>query len=116
MIGKKYVCLYFLQFLFCAIVFKVVKLQVISRCSEQNIFSLFDKMFQHISSGVANEWHGWTMSRCPGAKGTPEKETKKQRKRKRKKKMKNRKEKRKRSKERTKLFKYPDGGPTRSKA
>ena len=27
----------------------VVKLQVISSCSEQNIFSLVDNMFQHIS-------------------------------------------------------------------
>ena len=31
-------CLYCLLFLFCAIVLKVVKLQVISSCSEQNIF------------------------------------------------------------------------------
>ena len=28
---------------------KVVKFHVISRCSEQNIFILVDKMFQHIS-------------------------------------------------------------------
>ena len=28
---------------------KVVKLQVISSCSEQNIFILVDKMFHHIS-------------------------------------------------------------------
>ena len=41
-------CLYCLLFLFCGIVLKVVKLQVISSCSEQNIFILVDKMFQHI--------------------------------------------------------------------
>ena len=33
-------------FLFWAIVLKVVKLQVIWGCSEQNIFNLVDKMFQ----------------------------------------------------------------------
>ena len=38
MLGKKNV-------LFCAILFKVVKFQVISSCSEQNILSLVDKMF-----------------------------------------------------------------------
>ena len=31
---------------------KVVKLEVISSCSEQNIFILVDKMFQHISVHV----------------------------------------------------------------
>ena len=36
-------------FLFWAIVLKVEKIQVISSCSEQNIFMLVDKMFQHIS-------------------------------------------------------------------
>ena len=47
--GKKYVLSNCPQFLFCAIVLKVVKLEVISSCSEQNIFSLVDKMFQLIS-------------------------------------------------------------------
>ena len=32
---------------------KVVKLQVISSCSEQNIFILVDKMFQNISIGLS---------------------------------------------------------------
>ena len=32
---------------------KVVKLQVIWSCSEQNIFILVDKMFQYISAGVS---------------------------------------------------------------
>ena len=32
---------------------KVVKLQVIWSCSEQIIFSLVDKMFQHISVGLS---------------------------------------------------------------
>ena len=40
-------------FLFWAIVLKVVKLQVIWSCSEQNIFILVDKMFQHISAGLS---------------------------------------------------------------
>ena len=40
----KICCLYCLLFLFCAIVLKVVKLQVISSSSEQNIFILVDKM------------------------------------------------------------------------
>ena len=40
-----------------------------------------------VSSGVATGWHGWTMSRGPGAKGAHERETEKKRK------MKNRKEK-----------------------
>ena len=30
-----------------------------------------------IPSGVATGWHGWTMSRGPGAKGAPEREGKK---------------------------------------
>ena len=34
---------------FCAIVLKVVKLQVISGCSKQNIFILVYKIFQYIS-------------------------------------------------------------------
>ena len=42
-------CLYCQLFLFCEIVLKVVKLQVIVSCSEQNIFILVDKMFQNIS-------------------------------------------------------------------
>ena len=33
-----------------------------------------------IGSGVAIGWHGWTMSRGPGAKRAPERETKKERK------------------------------------
>ena len=32
---------------------KVVKLQVIWSCSEQNIFILIDRMFQHISVGLS---------------------------------------------------------------
>ena len=32
------------------------------------------------SSGVATGWHGWTMSRGPGAKGVPEREAKKKKK------------------------------------
>ena len=47
---EKTVCyLCCLPFLFCAVVLKVVKLQVIWSCSEQNVFILVDKMFQHIS-------------------------------------------------------------------
>ena len=42
-------CPYCPQFLFSAIVVKVVKLRVILSCSEQNIFVLGDKMFQLIS-------------------------------------------------------------------
>ena len=34
-------------------VLKEVKLQVIWSCSEQNIFILVDKMFQHISVGLS---------------------------------------------------------------
>ena len=57
-------------------------------------------------SGVATGWHGWTMSKGPGAKEAPRKRVKK--------KMKNRKEKKgKKRIERTKLFKYPDGAPIR---
>ena len=68
-------------------------------------------------SGVATGWHGWTMSRDPGAKGPPERDAKKE-----KKKMKRRKEKQKKKqtnkqtqkqKQNTKFFKYSDGGPTR---
>ena len=36
----------------------------------------------HSPSGVATGWHGWTMSRGPGAKGAPERETKNEKKRK----------------------------------
>ena len=54
MMGKKFICcLYCLLYLFCAIVLKVVKLQVISSCSEQNIFILVDIMFQLISVGLS---------------------------------------------------------------
>ena len=53
MIGKKICCLYSVLFLFWAIVLKVVKLQVIWSCSEQNIFILDDKMFHHISVGLS---------------------------------------------------------------
>ena len=48
------------------------------------------------SSGVASGWHGWTMSRGPGAKGAPERQREKQGKEEKEK----RKEKRKRKKER----------------
>ena len=44
-IGKKMCCLYCPYFCFVQIVFKEVKLQVISSCSEQNIFSLVTKCF-----------------------------------------------------------------------
>ena len=56
--GKKYMLFLRLLFLFCTIVLKVVnlvlkvvnlKLQAISSCSEQNIFILVNKMFQHNS-------------------------------------------------------------------
>ena len=43
--GKKYM----LPLLSAFYVLKVVKLQTISSYSEQNIFILLDKMFQHIS-------------------------------------------------------------------
>ena len=57
-------------------------------------------------TGVATGWHGWTMSRGPGAKGAPERDKKKKNK-----KMKNRKEKEKEGKKREdETFKYPDGG------
>ena len=46
-------CLYSVLFLFWAIVLKVVKLQVIWSCSEQNIFITVDKMFQHISVALS---------------------------------------------------------------
>ena len=79
-------------------------------------------------SGVATGWQGWTMSRGPWAKGAPERERPK--KKEERKKVKKRKEKRgkgrkerrekkrkngkrKKRKERTNLFKYQDGGPTR---
>ena len=39
-IGKRY-----MLFLLCAIMLNIVKLQVMSRCSDQNIFILVDKMF-----------------------------------------------------------------------
>ena len=69
------------------------------------------------TSGVATGWHGWTMSRGPGAKGTPERERPKK---KRKKKMKNRKEKQKKKKKKEKkrkkereneTFQIPGRGP-----
>ena len=41
-------CHYCVLFLFWAIVLKVLTLQVISSCAEQNIFISVDKMFQHI--------------------------------------------------------------------
>ena len=47
--GKKYAVFTDCFFLFCAIVLKVVKLQVISSCPEQNIFILVSRMFQQIS-------------------------------------------------------------------
>ena len=46
-------CLYCPYFLFRAIVLKVVKSQVIPSSSEQNIFILVDKIFQHISVGLS---------------------------------------------------------------
>ena len=49
-----------------------------------------------MNSGVATGWHGWTMSRSPGAKGVPERETGK--------KMKNRKEKKGRKEKRERKF------------
>ena len=35
----------------------------------------YRKLKKH--SGVATGWHGWTTSRGPGAKGAPERKTKK---------------------------------------
>ena len=52
MMVRKICCLYSVIFLLWAIVLKVVKVQVIWNCSEQNIFILVDKMFQHISAGL----------------------------------------------------------------
>ena len=43
--GKKYMLFSLSAILLCAIVLKVVKLQVISSSSEQTIFILVDKMF-----------------------------------------------------------------------
>ena len=51
--GKKYMLSLLCAFLVWAIVLKVVKLQVILSCSEQNIFILVDKMFWHISVGLS---------------------------------------------------------------
>ena len=47
-------CVFLVLGMFWAIVLKVVKLQIIWSCSEQNIFILVDKMFQHISAGLSN--------------------------------------------------------------
>ena len=47
--GKKYMLSVCPQFLFCTKVLKVVKLQVVSSCSERNILILVNQMFQHIS-------------------------------------------------------------------
>ena len=46
---KHIYCLYYLLFLFCAIMSKEVKWQVISSNSEQTIFILIDEMFHYIS-------------------------------------------------------------------
>ena len=48
-----------------------------------------------VTSGVATGWHGWTMSRGPGAKGALEREREREKKKEKEKKMKNRKEKKK---------------------
>ena len=65
------------------------------------------------NSGVATGWHGWTMSRGPGAKGPPERETKKKKMKTRKEK-KGRKEKKKKEKKReSETFQIPGRGPTR---
>ena len=69
------------------------------------------KFLNERQSGVATGWHGWTMSRGPGAKEAPERLTIKMKNRKGKKKKKKKKKKRKKGKERTKLLKYPDGAP-----
>ena len=63
-----------------------------------------------VVSGVATGWHGWTMSRGPGAKWASERETKKKKKEEEEKRKKKKKKKR---NERTNLFTYLDGGPTR---
>ena len=66
-------------------------------------------------SGVATGWHGWTMSRGPGSKMAPESGQKgkwRKEKGKKEKKRKEKKRKEKKRKGRTKLFKYPDEGPT----
>ena len=55
--GEKIICcLNCLLFLFCAIVLKVVELQIISICSEQNIFILLYKICQHIFQYVCHDW------------------------------------------------------------
>ena len=50
---RKNSCLYCLLFLFCATMLKLVRLQIILSCSQQNIFILVDKVFQHISVGLS---------------------------------------------------------------
>ena len=68
-------------FLFWAIVLKVVKLQVIWSCSEQNIFILVDKMFQHISVGLSRlidrlftKFTNITVTRTEGIKSSDDEE------------------------------------------
>ena len=58
--GKKYMLSLCLLFLFCGIVIKVVKLQVISSYSEQNIFILVYNMFQHISVHSSRLMRGYS--------------------------------------------------------
>ena len=43
-------------------------------------WSSIDLKLKNSTSGVATGWHGWTMSMGPGAKGAPERETKKKQK------------------------------------
>ena len=51
--GKKYMLSLLSAILVLCNRVKVVKLHVISSCSEQNIFILVDKIFQHISVGLS---------------------------------------------------------------
>ena len=62
------------------------------------------------ASGVATGWHGWTMSRGPGAKGPPREREKKERK-KRKEKKEKEKRKRKKEKKKKKNFSKRTGAP-----
>ena len=71
----------------------------------------YSKNFHPEGSGVATGWHGWTMSRGPGAKGALERETKRKRKKERKKR-KQRMEKKKigRKKKGKSILQVPDTG------
>ena len=61
---------------------------LLNRCRGVNVI----RHIGHTFSGVATGWQGWTMSRGPGGKRAPERDTKKKKKKERKKKKKKRKE------------------------